>query len=194
MYTFMKSRLLILALAIFTLSSFRANAQVDVTVNPIGLLFGGINVGADFVLADEFSIEANVGYNSRTDDVTFNTSTNEFKYTGIPIQAVGKYYFSPDDGADRFYAAAFLRYVNRTYNEKDVDNGVNDFSQSRFGAGVGFGTKSVSRSGIVFDFGVNVGRAIADSTKFETENGQEEVDLPGFIFTLKLGIGYRFGG
>lgn len=190
----MKSRLLILALAIFTLSTFRANAQVDVTVNPVGLLFGGINVGADFVLSDEFSIEANVGYNSRTDDLSFDGSSNEFKYTGVPIQAVGKYYFNPDDGADKFYAAAFLRYVNRSYNEKDTDNGVNDFSQSRIGAGIGVGTKSVSRSGVVFDFGVNIGRVIADKTTFETESGQESVDVGGLIFTLKLGVGYRFGG
>ena len=190
----MKSKFLILALAVFTLSTYRANAQVDVTINPVGLLFGGINVGADFVLADEFSIEANVGYNSRTDDLSFDGSTNEFKYTGVPIQAVGKYYFSPDDGADKFYAAAFLRYVNRSYKEETDGSAVNDFTQSRFGAGIGIGTKSVSRSGVVFDFGVNVGRVIADNTKFETDSGQTEADVGGLIFTIKLGIGYRFGG
>lgn len=80
------------------------------------------------------------------------------------------------------------------YNEKDVDNGVNDFSQFCFGVGVGFGIKFVFCSGIVFDFGVNVGCVIVDFIKFEMENGQEEVDFFGFIFILKLGIGYCFGG
>ncbi len=189
----MKSRFLILALAILTLSAFRAQAQVDVTINPVGLLFGGINVGADFVLSDEFSVEANIGYNSRTDDLSFDGESNEFKYTGIPIQAVGKYYFNPDDGADKFYASAFLRYVNRSYKEENTDNGFNDFTQSRIGAGIGVGTKSVSRSGVVFDFGVNIGRVIADNTKFENENGQEEASIGGLIFTLNVVVGYRFG-
>lgn len=185
---------MILALAVFSLSSYDANAQIDVTINPVGLIFGGINVGADFVLSEVFSVEANVGYNSRTDNVSVGTDSNDFKYTGIPIQAVGKYYFNPDDGADKFYVSGFLRYVNRSYEEEGVDNGGDDFTQSRLGAGVGIGNKWVSRSGIVFDLGMSVGNTITDSTKFEVDGQQEEVDIPGFIFLVKIGIGYRFGG
>lgn len=189
----MKSRILILALAAFSFTAFKANAQIDVTVNPIGLLFGGINVGADFVMSDQFSIEGNVGYNARTTDLSFGIADDtEFKYTGVPIQAVGKYYFNPDDGADKFYGSVFLRYVNRSYKSQGSTN-TNDFNQSRFGAGIGVGTKSVSRGGVVFDFGVNIGRVIADKTTFETDNGQESADVGGLIFGLKVGVGYRFG-
>lgn len=184
----MKSKLLILSLAIFAFSSFSANAQVDATINPLSLIFGTVNVGADFVLTDQFSVEGTVGFTSRKDN-TFN----DVKYTGIPIQAVGKYYFNPDEGADKFYGSVFLRYVNRSYKYDD-DSVSSDFSQSRFGAGIGIGTKKVSRSNVVFDFGFQVGRVIADKTKYEDSNGnEEEVDIGGLILGVKLGIGYRFG-
>ena len=183
----MKSRIFIFALVIFALSTYRADAQIDVTINPIGLLFGGINVGADFALSEEFSIEANVGYNAAKDE------DRSQKYTGVPIQAVGKYYFNPDDGADKFYAAAFVRYVNRSYTA-DGSSSFADLTQSRLGAGFGVGFKSVSRKNIVFDFGVNVGRIIADNTKYSDSDGtRENVSIPWAIFTVKLGVGYRFG-
>ena len=186
----MKSRILILSLAIFAFSAFKAHAQVDATINPINLLFGTITVGADVVLTDEFSVEATLGYTSRKDDVL----AADAKYTGIPIQLIGKYYFNPDRGADKFYADVFLRYVNRSYKYDDDSANFSDFNQSRIGAGIGFGYKTVSRSNIVFDFGLNVGRVIADNTKYADSSGtQEEFSLPGLIIGVKLGVGYRFG-
>ena len=183
----MKSRFLILALAIFTLSAFRAQAQVDVTVNPIGLLFGDLSVGGDFILSDEFSVEATLGFGGGDDDFT------SLKWRNIPITAVGKYYFNPDDGADKFYASAFLRYINRNYSA-DGETTFAEYSQSRFGIGVGIGYKAVSRSGVVFDIGFGVGRALSDSTTFETDGEEFEVDWPEIMFQGKLGVGYRFGG
>ena len=186
----MKSRILILSLAIFAFSAFKAQAQVDATINPINLLFGTITVGADVILTDEFSVEAAIGYTSRRD----NLLRGDAKYTGVPIQIVGKYYFNPDKGADKFYADVFLRYVNRNYRYDDDSSSFSDFNQSRFGAGLGFGYKIVSQSNIVFDIGFNIGRVIADNTKYADSSGtREEFNFPGLIVGGKLGIGYRFG-
>jgi len=183
----MKLRIVLFEICAFALTTFRADAQIDATINPVGLLFGGINVGADFVLSEDFSIEANVGYNAAKD------KDRSQKYTGVPIQAVGKYYFNPADGADKFYAAAFVRYVNRSYTN-DGSSSFADLTQSRLGAGVGLGFKAVSQKNIVFDFGINVGRVISDNTKYSDSNGtQEEVSIPGVIIAVKLGVGYRFG-
>ena len=85
---------MILALAVFSFSAFHANAQVDVTINPIGLLFGDLSIGGDFILSDEFSVEATIGIGGGNDDFT------SLKWSNIPIGVVGKYYFNPDDGAD----------------------------------------------------------------------------------------------
>lgn len=183
----MKSRLMILALAVFSFSAFRANAQVDVTLNPIGLLFGDLSVGADFILSDEFSVEGTIGIGGGSDDFS------SLKWTNIPIGVVGKYYFNPDDGADKFYADAFLRFISRSY-KADGDTNYSEYSQTRFGLGVGIGYKSVSRSGIVFDIGFGVGRALIDNTKFESDGDEYNVDWPDIMFQGKLGIGYRFGG
>ena len=191
----MKSKLIILTLALFAFTTYRAEAQVDATISPLGLIISGnITVGADFVLSDNLSVEANVGYRTRTDNLTVSgTSAADFRYTGIPVMAIGKYYFNPDNGADKFYVDAFLRYVNRSYKEQDVDTSVDNFTQSRFGAGVGLGYKIVSRSGVVFDFNFGAGRVFADNTTYENDNGQQPIDLPGIIITSKIGVGYRFG-
>lgn len=183
----MKSRLMILALAVFTLSSFNANAQIDVTVNPIGLLFGDLSVGADFVLSDVFSVEGTIGIGGGSDDFT------NLKWSNIPVTVVGKYYFNPDDGADKFYADAFLRFVSRSY-KADGDTNFSEYSQTRLGLGVGIGYKTVSRGGVVFDIGFGVGRALVDNTKFENNGEETTVDWPDIMFQGKLGIGYRFGG
>ena len=55
------------------------------------------------------------------------------------------------------------------------------------------GYKAVSRSGIVFDIGFGVGRALIDNTKFESDGVEETFDWPDIMFTGKLGVGYRFG-
>ncbi|RMF03347.1 MAG: DUF3575 domain-containing protein [Bacteroidetes bacterium] len=185
----MKARFLILILSLMVLYTYRAEAQVDVTINPVGLLFGDLSVGGDFILSDEFSIEGTLGFGSGSDDFT------NLKWRNIPITAVGKYYFNPDDGADKFYASAFLRFINRGYTaDDDTQTTYAEYSQTRFGLGVGIGYKAVSRSGIVFDIGLGVGRALLDNTKFESDGEEFIVEWPEIMFTGKLGVGYRFGG
>ena len=174
------------ALAFLCFFTQSANAQVDVSVNPVGLLFGDLSVGADFALAEQFSVEATVGFGTNTID--------EVKGTNIPVNIVGKYYFSPKNGADRFYVDAFLRYVNRQWNYEEGSDYA-DLTSNRFGVGFGLGYKAVSRSGFVFDIGIGAGRALVDSNKY-TENGgeQQDLDWPELMLQGKLGIGYRFGG
>ncbi|MEZ4920214.1 MAG: DUF3575 domain-containing protein [Saprospiraceae bacterium] len=151
-----------------------ATAQVDVTLNPIGLLFGDLSAGADFAISENFSIEAAIGI-----------GTNEIfdvKGTNIPINLVGKYYFGPNHGTDRFYLDLFLRYVNRQWKYDD-NSGYSDFTSNRFGLGFGLGYKVVSKGGFVFDIGLGAGRAIVDKNKYEDSNGnREEIDWSKLMF------------
>ncbi len=163
-----------------------ATAQVDVTLNPIELLVGDISAGADFAITENFSIEAGVG-------ISAGKVGDDFKWSSIPVTAVGKYYFNPRRGSDGFYADAFLRYVNRSYNAEANSNNA-DAKWSRLGLGFGIGFKAVSAKGIVFDIGVGAGRAIIDDLTYE-ENGEEySFDWPNLMLYGKLGVGYRFGG
>ena len=162
-----------------------AQAQVDLTLNPIGILFGGINVGADFGVSENFSIEATLGYGSN--------KILDVQGTNIPVIATGKYYFSPKQGADRFYADAFLRYMNRQWNYDDNTNQL-DYTSNRFGIGFGVGYKVVSKGGFVFDVNLGGGRVLFEQNVFEGNGEQETVNWPDLIIQGKLGIGYRFGG
>lgn len=164
----------------------QANAQIDVSVNPVGLLFGDFSVGADFALSENFSIEPQIGFGSN--------KIGDTKGTNIGVNAVAKYYFNPNRGADRFYGDVFLRYINRNWNYED-NSGFADATSTRIGLGFGIGYKVVSSGGFVFDIGLGAGRALVDSNKYEDSTGiQEDFDWPLLMFQGKLGIGYRFGG
>lgn len=185
----MKLKLFIVALA-FCGYTTTSQAQVDVTVNPIGLLFGDLSAGADFVLSDNFSVEASVGIGTG--------KIGDFKWFNIPVTATAKYYFNPDDGADGFYADVFAKFISRGNTWDGVDVGFNNnYSQTRIGLGIGAGFKIVSNGGIVFDIGLGFGRALVDNVKYEDETVQdlfEVADWTKLMITGKLGVGYRFGG
>ncbi len=169
-------------------------AQVDVTTNPINLLFGNINAGADFKIQENFSLEANVAY-----------SKGDYwglvdKRETVPVNLIGKYYFNPKNGADGFYADAFARYVNRsitaTYNgdNESIPDKVN-FTRNQVGLGVGFGYKVVSQKGFVFDIGTGIGRALYHKDNLNVSD--QDYKVPSLIKAMgyfKIGLGYRFGG
>ncbi|MEL7421652.1 MAG: hypothetical protein AAFN81_01620 [Bacteroidota bacterium] len=185
----MKTKSLLFTLAILTFAAFQSQAQIDATVNTLGVLAGGTQLGVDFAINDEFSVEGTIGYNNNDDvSIIVDDASTNYSYRGIPIQAVGKYYIGPSKGADKFYAAAFMRYVNRNYVQAGVED-PNTFTQSRFGIGFGLGTKIISRSGVVFDFGMNLGRVISENVAVN----ETDVRLPRAIVGFKIGIGYRFG-
>ena len=188
----MKMRLIIAVLALFTLSS-TSQAQVDVTINPLGILFGNISVGADIVITENFSVEPTVGFGARTRELL------GYKSTRIPISVFGKYYFNPNNGADKFYASLWLRYSNRKFEWDETFAGAFNvnYNQTRIGGGLGIGYKVVSSGGVVFDIGFGAGRAFVDNTTFNSDvddQGLITIDWPALMFNGKLGLGYRFGG
>lgn len=163
----------------------KAAAQVDLTLNPVGALFGDFNIGADFGLSENFSIEAQVGFGAN--------KIAGIKGTNIPVNVVGKYYFNPKHGVDRFYVDAFLRFVNRNWEYDDNSTNAN-FTSTRFGIGFGIGYKIVAAKGFVFDIGFGAGRALVTNNKYESGGVEQDVDWGNAIFLGKFGIGYRFGG
>lgn len=183
----MKKLILPVLVALCCLATYnKAEAQVDVTLNPIGILFGDFNVGADFALSNNFSIEAQVGFGTG--------KLGEADWRNIPVNVVGKYYLNPKRGADRFYVDAFLRFVSRNFAYAD-NSGFANYKSTRLGIGFGLGYKIVATKGFVFDIGLGFGRALATTNKYEDSSGnQVEANWGNGIFLGKLGVGYRFGG
>jgi len=77
-----KHFLLIFSLCTFLVATLPA--QTDVTINPIGLLFGDLNVGADFVINESFSVEGNLGLGGGTEEAF------SLKWNSVPITTYGK--------------------------------------------------------------------------------------------------------
>ncbi len=170
-------------------------AQTDLTVAPLGLIFGTVNAGVDVPLSEDFSIGGTFGITLREGTLNEEDSGERttYEWFGLPVSLVGKYYFSPRKGNDRFYLSTFLRYVNRNLRFPDSSDNSN-FSQHRLGLGFGFGTKIVSNKGLVLDLSMGVGRAFYDKIIYKNDNGdREQVDWIKLMIVPRIAIGYRFG-
>jgi Protein of unknown function (DUF3575) len=197
----MKTLKLFALLLFFALLGFnnRLAAQVDVTINPVILLAADVGLGADFVVSENISIEAKLGYGSTKLSSPFSNLFGEEDDSFDPtlkafsINAVGKYYFNPKRGADGFYADLFLRNVNRTY-DSTPQSGNADVRWNRTSIGFGAGYKVVAAKGLVFDIGLGLGRSIIGDPTYVGEGNQQSVNWPNTMLQGKLGIGYRFGG
>jgi len=184
----MKFKISLLALALFAFSH-TSTAQIDVTINPIGILWGDLNLAGEYIVQENFGVELQAGYNSRSVDIN---GEEAWKFSGVPISLLGKYYFSPNLGADKFYGLIFTRYVSRSYKYQLDDSNSEDYSLTRFGLGVGAGWKWASEGGVILDFNLGVGRAFVNDA--DTQEGAVIADIIDLMIIGKLGVGYRFGG
>ena len=161
---------------------------MEVKINPIGALFGAPDVSAEFILNDSFGIEAKTGFVFRNNDVTIFEDTATDKTRGFSIAVIPKYYFSPDRGADKFYAGLYSKFQTLSL-ERDLC--------------VLAGYKWVGSSGILLDINAGLGRALLNSYKSdvlddETLEGLDILNLdfigtsPSIFRITRLFISYTF--
>jgi hypothetical protein len=176
--------------------STTANAQVDLKINPIGVLFKNIQVASEFGVSENFGVELTAGYGwDRLSFLVDGTSEEEdFKGSVYRLGVNGRYYLNPSDkGLNRFYIGAFSRYKGGRYslNEDKV-------SANKFSLGFLLGTKIVAANEkLLFDFGIGFGRALVNKYTNDATGESEDVsDVPFFNFDIPLyvSIGYRIGG
>lgn len=199
----MKKRNYFVAVLGFLFSTLATNAQViqvDATTSPLSLLFGRLGLGADIRITDNISVEPSIAFISKKG----GSDEREYKYTSIPITVTGKYYFSPKQGADGFYADAFLKYAARTYNY--TGDTYQNAQWTRAGLGMGIGYKLVSDGNFVFDVGFGIGKPFFANNVTYSGSGIQDDQLEwvdgilkflsplDVMTTGKLSIGYRFGG
>lgn len=173
-----------LTIAFFFFGLLCVNAQTELKINPLGLLFGSPDISAEFGLSNSTSIEPFVGFTSRTRGL----GSDDWKFTAVNAGASFKYFFNPRRGIDRFYAGAYTRFNTGSWkydNEK--------LGYQRLSLGLLIGQKWVSRKNIVFELAFGVGRAFINN--LDEGSSGESFDL---IFDLdimgRLAVGYRFGG
>jgi len=168
------------------------NAQTaEVRINPIGALFGNIDLSGEYFVSESFgaelTLQALIG-GGPSDDI-FDT-----RRSGFGVMGMGKYYFSPDDVCDKFYAGIYLRQRSWEITAEDVDGSqFAGFNRSVFAGGFALGYKWAGSEGIVFELALGGGRAFSESNEWTDEDNQG-VEFPtlGVDFISRLAIGYRF--
>ncbi len=179
----MKSFLLSFILISCTAGLF---AQTDVSINPIGLLFRNIGVSLERPLFENIGLEGTANFNFNS----YKALGNDFNSNGFGLRALGKYYFKPEKGLDRFNIGPYARIGYNSINF--TGDNVKNF---RFAIGFYAGYKWVSKGNIIFELGLGIGRAFVN--KYSSNDASfNSHDWPGFNLdgTGKLAIGYRFEG
>ena len=126
----------------------------------------------------------------------YSVSDVEYKNTGFGARLIGKYYFNPNKGCDKWNIGPYVKYGQSTGKGTDNVNNISyEVTRTRFAVGFYTGYKWVSRKNIVFEIGFGLGRAFVN--KYESDDETLNLDnFPGFNIdaTAKLALGYRFGG
>jgi hypothetical protein len=190
----MKRNIFLLAFAMLTASA--ANAQLDIKVGPLGLLFSNLNLGIEYGVSPNFGLELTPGIDWKSLPLADN---NDYKSTALRLGLNGRYYFNPSEKRlNGFYAGLYTRYGGGKYSYTDPDTGEKDeFKSTRFAGGFLIGGKIVSKNErIIFDLGIGFGKAFI--YKFEDQNGSGDADLSdipflNFDMPINLKIGYRIG-
>jgi hypothetical protein len=177
-------KLLTLPLALLFVISL--NAQIDVKINPIGLLFANFDVSAEFGLSENFGLDIAPIIDFRTADY----GIDEYKYSRFGVVANPRYYVSPKNDVDRFYVGAYAKFLTGKAKLDDLVG----WSNTRFAIGANLGYKVVADSGFVFDIGFGIGRAFVNNYEAEELNDFSEdlLELFDIDFIGRLAVGWRF--
>jgi Protein of unknown function (DUF3575) len=166
-------------------------AQVDLKVNPVGLLFKNLSAAAEFGLAENIGLEVTggVGWNQLN-----LTGEDNFKGSIIRVGANGRYYFNPKNSIDGFYAGIYTRYAGGAYKFEEER-----FNSTRFSGGFIFGYKVVARNEkLLFDFGLGFGRAfvfkLTDPNDSTNTANLDDIPFLNWDIPFYISIGYRIAG
>jgi len=186
----MKTRLLTFLFACFFVSTY---AQIDVKINPLGLLFGSPDVSVDYALSDKFSVEGGIGLNLGD----FSINGVDYNRRGSSFFAAGRNYFNPEDGADKFGVGIYTRFKNINSTVDGGADNSNNYTRNRFAVGLFCGWKWVSDNNIIFEIDLGAGRAFVDNIEFDDPdtNSLNIADIPALDIDvlIRFAVGYRFG-
>ncbi len=182
----MKKSLLIIAF--FATCASISFSQVDLSINPIEVVFGKLGLNAEFLIKEDIGIEPGLSFRFNKNDV----AGVDYKNTGFGASVIGKYYFNPEDGCDKFNLGIYIDFSN---NKFTADDGSSDGGYKRNKLGLGFytGYKWVSNKNIIFELGLGLGRNFVNDVTLEDETLSLD-DIPFLNINVlgRLSIGYRF--
>lgn len=181
------------SIVLVSFSFASAQAQFDLKINPLGLLFSNFTVAGEIGLNQEknlgLEVTAGVGFNKFT--VTVDDVEDEYRTSTFRTGANVRYYFNPDKGLDKFYTGLYGRYAGGKWSAEDSNE---ELTSNRFALGFLFGTKIVSgNERFVFDFGIGFGRALVYKVEGDGEVvNLDDIPLLNWDIPAYISLGYRF--
>lgn len=187
----MKKNILSLAL-LFVINI--VNAQVEVKLNPFGLLFGSPDLSGEYFVTPNFGAELTLSAEMGK-YTTLSADNFDPKKSGFGVMASGKYYFNPKDDADcsGFYAGVYIRQKDFKVTD-DSSSDFIAFKRSIVGTGFLLGQKWVSKNGMMYELVGGLGRTLSEKNEWIDEEGvvdDDDLEL-GIDAILRFSIGYRF--
>jgi Protein of unknown function (DUF3575) len=180
---------------LFLASVFTCQAQMELKINPLGLLFSNANLSLEFRASEYIGIEPSAG-------ISYNNIfiADDFNSIGRRYGVNTKYYFKPQKGFDNFYSGIYLRGEQTNFKGKGLNSGFS-YSRNFFAIGYSAGYKWVSKRHIVFDVGLGIGRKLVYKQTEPTSNTTgpaiieiQSIESPYLDGFFRFGVGYRFGG
>jgi len=197
-----------IALCIMTsvLAIGTSEAQHDIKLNMLGVVFGNYGVNYEYVISPEMSAGGAVNYYLfKTKTTGFSGEDNENKYVGFNFAPEFRFYFNPDDDAEGMYVGAYLKYRSATsdgWSYVDAQGNFAETTRSTNGLAFGIlgGKKWVADAGFIFETYFGIGKYLTNNVKFGSSEYETYWDqYPTFEVTglsaidvrLGLGIGWR---
>lgn len=177
-------KLLTLPLALLFVISM--NAQIDVKVNPIALLFASFDVSAEFGLSENFGLDVAPILDFGSQDY----GIDEYKYTRFGAIVNPRYYVNPKNDVDRFYVGAYAKFLTGKAKLDDLVG----WKNTRLAIGANIGYKVVADSGFIFDVGFGVGRAFLNNYEGDgiVDFSEEVLEAIDIDLIGRLAVGWRF--
>lgn len=170
---------------VFALFAFISYSQFEVKINPLSLLWSSFDVSAEYGVNEKFGVDVAPLFDFG------KTEYNDLEYKNSKIGVVinPRFYFNPNRGIDKFYFGAYLKLASgkSTYEDDTY------IRNTRFAIGPNIGYKVSSDSGVIFDIGFGVGKALVNNWDSDISGFDEDLlSLFSIDFIGKLAIGYRF--
>lgn len=178
---------LLICFLVFTtcISNIDASAQIDLKVEPFGIILNAPILSAEYIVTNNISFEGSIGaeYGRRSEN-------GDQHVNGIGVALSPRFYFNPKKIADRFYigwSAQFNLAKYRPFNNQSV---AFSYTNIRLLSYFYTGYKWIDDNRFSLDIGLGAGRKLLND--FILENGGEinignrEVEIVGHAK-----IGYR---
>ncbi len=172
-----------------------AQAQIDLKINPLGLIFNSPDLSGEYNVNENVGVELTLGFDYGNGTLGL---IEGLKKSGYKVRLAGKYYFKPENGCDRFYAGLYTGPKSRSLTLDGDSNqlGLNydpSYKTSSFVAGLLVGFKWVSQKGVMFEIGTGFGRAFGEKTTLADADNIEEIPSLKLDGVWTLAVGYRIG-